>query len=328
MLSDLYFAFNAVAPIIFTVAIGYFLKRAGLVNEELAWTANKMVFRLFLPVMLFVNVLGVEDINSIEFDYVIYAAVVTVIVFLIAIPPVMLATKPSERRGALLQATFRSNYAFVGIPLATALCGEYGAAVATLMSIVTIPLFNALAVVSLSIFSDSGRISVKKILLGIVKNPLIIGIFTGIVFLLARTYLGKIGVNIDIREVGAIWGTLKYLSSLATPLALVMLGAQFEFSAIASLKREIIFGTLAKCFVVPLIGIGVAYIAFRDRFDSAEFASLLAVFATPISISSVPMAQEMGADSTLAGQLVVFTTLGSALTIFLSSFILKTVGVF
>lgn len=328
MLNDLLFAFNAVAPIIFTVAIGYFLKRIGLVNDELAKAANRMVFRVFLPVLLFVNILGIENIGDIELDYALYAAVATVIIFLIAIPAVMLVTKKSERRGALLQATFRSNYAFVGIPLATSLCGEYGAAVATLMSIVAVPLFNALAVVALSIFSDNGKISVKKILLGIIKNPLIIGIFAGILFVLARTYLDGIGISVDIREVGAVWGTLKYLSSLATPLALIMLGAQFEFSAISSLRREIIFGTLAKCAVVPVIALGIAYVAFGNRFDGAAFASLIAVFATPISISSVPMAQEMGADSTLAGQLVIFTTVSSSLTIFLSSFIFKMLGVF
>ena len=79
---------------------------------------------------------------------------------------------------------------------------------------------------------------------------------------------------------------------------------------------------------MPLLGIGVAYLAFRSSFGGAQFASLVAVFCTPVAVSSVPMAQEMGADAKLAGQLVVFTTITSAFTVFLASFLLKFAGIF
>ena len=89
-------------------------------------------------------------------------------------------------------------------------------------------------------------------------------------------------------------------------------------------KRPI--GVLPK--ILPVLGVGVAYLFFGDRFGGAHFAAFVALFATPVAVSSLPMAQEMGNDAELAGQYVVWTTLVSALSIFLASLWLKQVGIF
>ena len=94
------------------------------------------------------------------------------------------------------------------------------------------------------------------------------------------------------------------------------------------MKKEIIFGTASRVLVAPLIGIAVAYIFFRDDFGGAEFASFIALFATPVAVSSVPMSQEIGGDTDLAVQLVVWTTLFSAASIAIAAFLLKVAGVF
>ena len=328
-MESLIFAFNSVAPIIFTVAVGYFLKRIGLMDADLSKKANKLVFRVFLPVMLFLNVYGIQSIDSVGFGYIIYSLVALLIIFGVAVPTVFLLTDKKKRRGALLQGVFRSNYALIGIPLASSLFPGEGAAVATLLSAFVVPAFNILAVIGLSIFNNDGeKPNFKKVLLGIVKNPLIIGIVAGLCSLGIRALFVEWDVSFRLSEIPAIWKTLNYLSSIATPLALLVLGAQFEFSAIPSLRREIIGGVIIRSLIVPLLGIGVAYFAFRNSFGGAQFASLVAVFCTPVAVSSVPMAQEMGADAELAGQLVVFTTISSAFTVFIASFILRAVGIF
>lgn len=323
------FAFNSVSPIILTVAVGYLLKRVGLMSADFSKSANKLVFRIFLPVMLFLNVYGIESISSVDFGYVFYSLGALLVIFAIAIPSVVLLTDKKKCRGALLQGVFRSNYALIGIPLASTLFPGDGAAVATLLSAFMVPAFNILAVIGLSIFNNDGeKPNFKKVLIGILKNPLIWGIVTGLVTLGIRSVFMEADISFRLSQIPAIWNTLKYLSSIATPLALLVLGAQFEFSAIPSLKREIIAGTVIRSLIVPLLGIGIAYLAFRDSFGGAQFAALVAVFCTPVAVSSVPMAQEMGADAELAGQLVVFTTVSSAFTVFIASFILKLVGIF
>lgn len=328
-MDSLLFALNAIAPIIFMVIIGYCLKKIGFMNEVFAKMANKIVFRILLPAMLFLNVYKINSLESIELGYIFYVAIALVVIFAVSIPLVIVLTKHQERRGVLLQATFRSNHALIGLPLSEALCGAEGVLVATLLSAVVIPMFNIFAVISLSAFRKSGeKPSVKKILLDIVKNPLILSVLAGVVALGIRALFVKSGIEFRLSDIKPIYSVLSYLSNMATPLALLVLGAQFEFSAVSSLRKEIVFGTLMRTVIVPVLTLGIAYIFFSDKFNGAHFAAFISVFATPVAVSSVPMAQEMDGDSILAGQLVVWTTLISAFSVFISTYLLRLAGIF
>lgn len=323
------FAVKAVLPIILTVAIGYLLKKKGWMSVAVAKACNKLVFRVFLPTMLFLNVYKIDGLGSINLGYMAYALIGILALFVLALPVVLFFVRKREQRGAVWQASFRSNFALIGIPLAQSLCGSEGVAAASLLSAATVPFLNVLAVISLSVFHTGGeKPSVKKILLGILQNPLIQSIALGLAVLGVRAIFVQQGIAFRLSDITPLYTVLGYLSALATPLALLCLGAQFEFSAIGSLRREIITGTLMRALVSPALGMGVAFLLFRSVFTAAQFASLVAVFATPVSVSSAPMAQEMGSDATLAGQLVVWTTLASALSIFLTSFFLSLAGVF
>ncbi len=328
-MESLIFAVNAVSPIILTVVVGYFLKKAGLINTSLAKAMNKLVFRVFLPSMLFLNVYNIQDFGTIDLGYIAYSAIVVLLIFGLSLPAVIWFEKRSGRRGVLLQATFRSNYALIGIPLAQSLFGDEGAMIATVLSAAVIPLFNVLAVISLTVFRSGGeKPSVKKILLDIVKNPLIQSIALGLVVLGIRATFASAQISFRLDEIQPLFTVLRYLSNLATPLALLVLGAQFEFSAISALKREIIFGTVIRTVIVPILGVGTAWLFFSDIFGGAHFAAFVAMFATPVAVSSVPMAQEMDGDTELAGQLVIWTTLVSAVSVFLVSYLLKVGGIF
>ncbi|MBQ7364760.1 MAG: AEC family transporter [Clostridia bacterium] len=327
-MESLLFAINAVMPIILTVLLGYVLKKLGLISESFAKAANKLVFRVFLPAMLFLNIYGIGNLAAVNLGYVLYATVFTAVIFLVGALLVMLITKDAEHRGPLLQGTFRSNYALVGIPLATALFGEEGAIAASLLSAAIVPTYNILGVISLSLFHKDGKkVSVREIVLDIVRNPLIISIFVGLVTLLVRKLFVLADIRFRLTDIAPLYTLLEYLSRVATPMALLVLGAQFEFSSVSKYKKEILFATVIRGIVVPAAGLGIAYAFFRDSFGGAEFASLVAVFATPVAVSSVAMAQEMKSDTALAGQIVIFTTIVSAFTVFLATFLLRYLGV-
>lgn len=321
------FAANAVLPIIIIVAVGYIAGRTGLISGSVAGALNKIVFKLLLPCMLFINVYKIGGFGDIDLLYVIFALAVTVAVFFAAIPSAKLVTKDNSQRAALTQAVFRSNYALIGIPLATLLCGAEGAAVATVLSAFSIPLFNILAVICLSANGEGLSFkNVKKILIGIIKNPLIKSIAAGFVCLGARALFVKLGISWRLSDITPAYKAMEMMSASATPLALLCLGAQFRLCAAPALKKQIIFGVLARTVVVPTIAISLAVLL--GCFRGAHFAAFIAMFGTPVAVSSVPMAYEMGADGELAGQLVVWTTVLSAFTIFASAVILKSAGIF
>ena len=325
-MTDIVFAINATAPIVLMVVVGYFLKKIGLIDSSIAKSLNKLVFKVFLPAMLFLNMYKIESFADVNFNFVWYTIIATVILFAIALPVVCLMTNENPKRGALIQSVFRANYALVGIPLATSLFGEAGGIMATVLSAFIIPIFNTLAVVGLCVFSSGKKPSVKKILVGIAKNPLIQSIALGFVVLGIRAIFVKLGVSFRLADVQPVYKTLSNLSSVATPLALLVLGAQFELSAIPELKKYITFGVVTRNLIVPTLGLGVAYLL--GAFNGAQFATFVAVFCTPVAVSSVPMAQEMDADVSLAGQLVIWSTVFSTISIFLASYVFKALGVF
>lgn len=321
------FALNAVLPIILMVAVGWILKKIKFVDEAFVKTGNKIVFRVLLPAMLFSNVYKIENISDVELGYVLYALFMVVTVFVTAVITSGFVTKEGPKRASLVQGIFRSNYALIGIPLAGSLFGDEGIMTAAILSAFAIPVFNILAVAGLSAFGK-GKFDIKTVLREIANNPLILGVAAGFCALVIREILAAVEISFRLFDIVPIAKTAEYLSQTATPLALMVLGAQFEFSAVERLKKEIIFGTAMRCAFVPVFALGTAYILFADKFSGAQFAALTALFSAPVAVSSVPMAQEMGADTELAGQLVVWTTVVSAFTVFAASFLLKEAGIF
>lgn len=327
-MNPLLFVLRAVVPIVLIVALGYFLKRLGLIPQEIIKPINKLIFQLLLPIMLFTNVCSIEDLTSIGWKYVLYSAGAILLIFGIAFPLSYWATDKNERRAPLIQCAFRSNYALIGIPLAVSLCGDAASGTATLLSLISIPLFNILAVITFSLFDSSQKnFCVGKVLIGIGKNPLIIGILSGVTVSLIKYAFKQNGIGIDTLDNSVLYvfhKALQDLSKIATPLALLALGAQFEFTAVKHLRKEIIVGVIMRTLVAPIIGIGFALLFFD--FTPIEYASMIGLFCTPVAVSVVPMAQEMGGDAELSGQLVVFTTLSSTVSIFAFSVLLKAVG--
>jgi predicted permease len=120
------------------------------------------------------------------------------------------------------------------------------------------------------------------------------------------------------------------MKSLTTPIALIVMGGQFEFSAVKALMKDIVVGTVWRIVIAPLIGIGGAILVSKYTnlcsFGANEYPALIALFGSPVAVSSAVMADSMGNDKQLAAQLVVWTSLCSIVTIFVTVCILMSLG--
>ena len=127
-----------------------------------------------------------------------------------------------------------------------------------------------------------------------------------------------------------LYTAVKDLKVIASPLALIVLGGQFEFSAVKGMTKEIVTATVWRIVIAPLIGIGAAILLSEFTpvltFGPEIYPTLIALFGTPVAVSSAIMAGEMGSDEQLATQLVVWTSLGSIITIFVMVFALMSCG--
>lgn len=327
-MDNLIFTLNAILPIIFCILIGYSLKLLKIFPDTFWPTLNKLCFKVFLPLLLFKNIYDIEDISDVKtyWKILLFVAIFIICVFFIGLIIVKLFVKEDKQKGVILQCIFRSNYAIIGIGLIELLAegNQEAKGIGAIISAVSIPLFNILAIIALTLFikdENGKKIKPTEILLKICKNPLIIAVFTGLIFLsiksLSFDYLGH-------KNTKFMYTTVKWLAQCASPCALIALGGVFTFSAVKRLKYQIILGTSLRIIAVPALGLVIAYILGFD--DIRYFPALIALFGTPVAVSSVPMAAEMQNDSELAGQLVVWCSLLSAITLFIIILISKACG--
>ena len=327
-------AANAVLPIVLLILLGYWLKQTGFVSAEFVKTGNKLVFNVCLPCMLFINVYDIAGFESISWDIVIYSVVMVFVIFLVGLVIALTTTKDPGRRGSISQAVFRSNMAIIGLSLAGAVGGSEAVAVAAIVSAFTVPAFNVLAVFALTMFCDGGskgKTDFKKIFKNIAKNPLIISIALGMVCLLIRSLQKALfgEVVFMLKDIEFLYKALNNLKSIASPFALLVLGGQFTFSAVKALWKEIVSGTVGRIVLAPLVGIGMAILLSKLGILNCgvnEYPALIALFGSPTAVSSAVMAGQMGADEQLATQLVVWTSIGSIFTVFVTVCILMAMG--
>ena len=336
MLEVFFFATSAILPIMLLILLGYFLKLINIYDDEFLRTANKLVFYVFLPVMLFYNIYGIDNLEVIDFNALLYAMFIIVSIFLLGLATVVFLVKDPRQKGVVLQCTFRSNFAIIGISLAEALGGSRAMANAAVLSAFTIPLFNVLGVISLSMFSKQKNDSInwRKIIKDIIKNPLIIGVVAGLIALVLRSF---IPVNQEGKHIFTIADNLPFvykaienLAKIASPLALIVLGGQFSFKAANKMLSMVFLGTLWRIVLAPLLALTGAVILTKSGlvvFGAAEFPAFIALFGSPVAVSSSIMAGAMGGDEQLAGQLVVWTSIGPIATIFLQVVVLRFMGV-
>lgn len=328
-MDNLLFTLNAILPIIIPILLGYALKRMHFFKEEFLTEANKLVFKVLIPILLFSN-LYLADLTKINWPFVGFAAAAILVLFLIGLI-IVLFIPNRKQKGVILQATFRSNYAIIGIPLATMLGGAEAGAEASVIAAVSVPMFNILAVIALSIYDhdENTKVSIKSILFKIVTNPLIIGVAAGLVVCGINMGINAAGGNVSqffTDYTSFIPSTINSLAKVATPLALLVLGGKFEFKAVKALWKQLTVSVTLRLVITPAIFLSIAYaLGFKG---STQFAILIALFATPIAVSSAPMAAQMGQDEELAGQIVVWTSALSAFSLFAIIMICAAIGIF
>lgn len=307
-MENLILSFNIVLPIFLILSLGYILKKLKILDELTTKNMNSVNFKLFLPLLLFYNVYKTDLSVVFNPKLLIFSIISVILVFLLLFIIIPLLEKDNRKRGVIIQGIFRSNFVIFGVPVCEALFGQNATGVASMLIAIVVPLFNFLAVICLEIYRG-GNINFKKIIKGIITNPLIIASIIGLFF-----------IYFKIKLPTPIEKTINDISKIATPLAFILLGSSFTFSAFSLYIKQLSITILGKLIIVPGI---VLYIAALLGFRNIELTCLLSVFASPTAVSSYTMAEQMDGDSILAGQIVVLTSIISIITVFLWIFILK-----
>ena len=312
MLESFMVAFNAVAPFLILLGIGFAAVRLKWADRAFMDKVNAFNYKLFFPFLMFNNVYSAkpENMPSVKLMLTGVISVSLLVVLLVIIVPRIVKENP--RRGVIIQGIFRSNFIIYGIPLTTYVFGTEKSSVCGMMIMIMVSIFNIAAVIVLELFREGGKIRPGALLLGIVKNPLLQGCVVGLLFYL-----------LQIRLPSFIATPVSSLAGAATTIALVVLGANLKFEELKKNSRTISVVLVIRLILLPVVMVAFAYLI---GLRGVELFLILMIVGTPVAASSYPMAQNMGGDGQLAGQLVFTSTVASLATIFLFIFTMSRLG--
>ena len=301
-MSDFIFSLNVTMPIFLVMVIGWALKQIGMLDDHFVSVANKFNFKVTLPFMVFQDIAAVNIREVFDLKFVLFCAISTSICFWGIWGAVKVFLKDKGLRGAFVQASFRSSAAVMGLAF---ISNSYGSsAMGPLMIIGAVPLYNIYSVLVLTFEADTeekdtGKI--KEACINIVKNPIIIAIALGLV---ASFFQLDFPVMVD--------KTISNVAKMATPLALIALGAGFEGKKALAKIKPTIWASAIKLVIQPLVFLPVAV---KMGFTGEQLIAILIMLAAPATPSCYIMAKNMKNDGVLTASIVVMTTLLAAFTL-------------
>ncbi len=302
---------TTVLPIFFYMAAGALLRSLKKLSDSTVAQMNKIIFSYLFPFVMFNN------IYKTELDKVLngpFLAVMLGLVLLTALLAVLFIPRFTDKKpvqGSMIQAIIRGNSILFALSVVSTIAGPENTGLASLCVAVVVPIYNIICVIVLETLRG-GSLKPLNLGLSLLKNPLIMGALLGIGAQLIDLKLPRVFEDI-----------ISDAASLVTPLALLMLGAGLKFSDTLSYRREIILVAIVKLLIIPLVYVLVVKLM---GFDRVALTTALAMSSVPTAVSTYVMAQEMGADGVLAGQLVAVTSVLSIVTVFLWVLLLSSIG--
>jgi len=313
MISDLTFALTIVAPLFAMLLLGFGLRRGGMITDTFAANGNRMMFYIGLPTIVFraISRADVGEIFDVRFVVTLLALFVASagLVWLASLPLI----KEKKVRGAFVSGTFRGNWAFLGIPLMTLLAGDAGLIRVTMMVTFVLPVAN-IGSVLVMVFNGDGskKVTAGSVALAIVKNPVILVTGLGLLVLLPGWSLPVVAD-----------GILDYIADMATPLALLCIGASMRFEGFGGKFKVAVAATAIKLVVLPVLFAGVGYLL---GFGGYDLAAMAIIGGVPSAIAGYALVVEMGGDEYVAGTIIVISTLLSVFTLTLIIYLIRVAG--
>ena len=312
MFDNIVFTANIVAPVFLIIAVGYFAKKRKIINEVFVDVTSRFVFRISLPVFIFLEISTLDLSQVFEVGQIVFITSATFITYLLIWIGTIPYIENAEDKSSFIQGAFRGNYAIVGLALISNLFGDDALGKATLILAFLLPVYNVLAVIVLTVPKHQGKINFKTMLTEILFNPLILAVVFALPFSFFKIRLPEMFIS-----------TGNYFADLALPLALVGIGGSLNIENLKRASTLAFSSSIIKIVVLPLI---LTFIAILLGYRNDDLGIMFIVFACPTAIASFVMADVMGANSKLAGNIIMITTLGSVFTIAIGILLLKSFG--
>jgi predicted permease len=312
----LFFAFNAISPMLFPIALGVFISLRGHIKEHQIIFLNGINYRYLLVFQLFWGSYSIDFHNVFNPALVIYTIGFTVGIMAAAWIIFSLTVKDKGKRAICIISSYGSNNVLYTYPLAASIFGEAGIQAAAIVVPMTIIAYNFLTVIVMVYHSKADttnlRETLKRTALDVASNPLILACVLGIILSLLDVKLPhfmKTGIN-TIAAAGA-------------PLGLIMLGAQINLKKLSAEFLPIIGICVLRLILVPFI---VTPVLFLLGLRGVDLGTLLISFATPCAAANLTMSRNYNIEPIFTAQTVYLSTFLSAFTIFFAVILMRSLN--
>lgn len=295
--------FNALVSVFLLVALGAFLKRTLLKNEN-AWDSlEDLTYYVLFPALLFLAT-ATADLSKVPIWGIFAALVVAILasalfLLLLRVPMQNTFSWSGPAFTSVFQGAVRWN-TYIAVGVASALLGEIGLALAAVALASMIPLINVLSVVVLARYAPNSPANVKYVLVQLLRNP----------------FIWACGLGIAANAVGlplpkVFTGFMNVLGQASLPLGLMIVGAGLDLRTAGKIDAAVLVAVGVKMLLLPAIAIATGLFA-------GVSGPSLAVIAIASSVPSAPngymLARQMGGDAPLLARILtiqIFVALAS-----------------
>ena len=316
MLDSLTFSLNSTIPVFLVMVLGYVLNKKHFFSDSFLKVSDKLVFKVALPSMLLLQMSSIDLYSDFDIKYVLFCACATTTAFVVIWILAKIFIKDKKIIGEFVQASYRSSAAILGAAYITNIYGDAG--MVPLMMIGSVPLFNVFAVIVLTLESpeevsaaEAGA-RIKKAVINILKNPIIDSIAAGLLLSAIRF---KFPVILE--------KSLSSVANITTPLALLTIGAGFDFSKMKAKIGLTAVVSAIKLMILPAVFLPIAvYLGFTDQ----KLIALMVMLGACSTPTCYVMAKALGHEGVLTSSAVVCTTLLSTVSLTFWIFVYRTLG--
>ncbi len=299
----MYLILNSVLPVFAIIALGGFLRRIRLIDDSFIRVADRLVYYVCLPVLLFWKIGQPSQGALIEWEAILAVIGAVFIVFAVSLIIVQVMRTRNRTVGSFCQSCYRFN-TYIGLAVIMSACGEESVRKFGVLIGFAIPFINVLAVGTLIRFSDrkdAEHGQAVSILRSIVSNPLILACILGGLYF-------ELGVPFPV----FVDKSLGLVAMVALPLALLSIGGSQTFAGFRNHFKYSCIAALCKLVLLPVIG----YILLKGLHVSESWLNVSMIyFALPTSPANYILSSQLDSDIDLATSAIVLSTMLSVVSL-------------
>ncbi|MEM9937978.1 MAG: AEC family transporter [Pseudomonadota bacterium] len=289
---------TALVPITLILALGKGISALQLLTPAGWIGVERLTYFVLFPALI-VGKLAGADFSDLDFRMPVALIGAQVALGALSVLIAVVMKQPRDRLGVYVQSAVRWN-TFIALALAQELTGGAGVALVVVAAAAMIPTANVLSVTGLLTFSN-GQVELGRLAKQLAVNPLVIACALGLSLNFVQFEMPQSAVR-----------TLDLLAQATIAAGLLTTGAAIEIKQRSAPIVSLLGWSLLRLFGLSAIAV---LLAVSLGVSEAVLMAIVIATAVPTASNGTILARQLGADASLAANLIACQTILALLSI-------------